>query len=88
MPTFKVKNSCCKPRKYKGVYKKTPKTKRIELTAVQRAFIASACIAGNASFNLISSYFLQHYCSKLTILRTVAKVKERALELSTSIIDS
>jgi hypothetical protein len=86
MPTFKAKNSRCKPRKYKGVHKKTPKTKRIELTAVQRAFIASACIAGDASFK--SSYFLQHYCSKLTILRTVANVKERALELSTSITDS
>jgi hypothetical protein len=88
MPTFKAKNSRCKPRKYKGVYKKAPKTKRVELTALQRAFIASACIAGNALFDLISSYFLQHYCSKLTILRMVAKVKERALELSTSITDS
>jgi hypothetical protein len=88
IPTFKAKNSCYKPRKYKRVYKKAPKTKRVELIAVQRAFIASACIAGNALFNLISSYFLQHYYSKLTILQIVAKVKERALELSTSITDS
>lgn len=88
MPTFEAKNGRRKPRKYKGVHKKTPKTERVELTAVQRAFIAGACIAGDASFDLISSYFPQHHCSKSTILRTVAKVKERALELSTSITDS
>jgi hypothetical protein len=88
MPTFEAKNGRRKPSKYKGVHKKTPKTERMELTAVQRAFIAGACIAGDASFDLISSYFPQHHCSKSTILQTVAKVKERALELSTSITDS
>jgi hypothetical protein len=43
---------------------------------------------GDASFDLISSYFPQHHCSKSTILQTVAKVKERVLKLSTSITES
>jgi hypothetical protein len=64
------------------------KTARCELTAVERAFVAGACIAGSLSHKDCANLFGSSVASKSTITRTCQKVNELALQLSTSIVNS
>jgi transposase len=76
-----------KPMKKKGRAPIIKKTSRRELTAIERAFIAGACIAGSLSHNDCANLFPHGVASKSTITRTVQRVNERAIELNTTIID-
>jgi hypothetical protein len=75
-----------KPRNYKSLYTKPLKTSRRELTEVERAFVAGACIAGNLSHNDCAKLFHPR-CNKSTITRACQRIKERAKSLSCSILD-
>lgn len=76
-----------KPRNYKGVKSPIRKSSRRELTAVERAFIAGACIAGSLSHNDCSNLFGPNVASKSTVTRTCQRVNKLALELDTTIVD-
>jgi hypothetical protein len=76
-----------KPRNYKGLHPQPKKTSRCELTAVERAFIAGACIVGSLSHNDCANLFGPGVASKSTVTRTCQRVNERAIELNTTIID-
>jgi transposase len=75
-----------KPRNDKGRHPKPNKTSRRELTTVERAFVAGACIAGSLSHRDCAQLFLGA-TSKSTITRAVQRVNERAIELNTTIIN-
>ena len=76
-----------KPIKKKGHAPTIKKTSRRELTAIERAFIAGAYIAGSLSHNDYANLFPPGVASKSTITRTVQRVNERATKLNTIIID-
>ncbi|KAI0616958.1 hypothetical protein TUN199_11052, partial [Pyrenophora tritici-repentis] len=76
-----------KPINTKGVKPQPRKTLRRELTAIERAFIAGACIAGSLSHNDCAQLFGPNVANKSTITRTVQRVNERATKLNTTIID-
>jgi transposase len=76
-----------KPMNKKGRAPIIKKTSHRELTAIERAFIAGACIAGSPSHNDCANIFPHGVASKSTITRTVQRVNERAIELNTTIID-
>ncbi|KAF1354196.1 hypothetical protein EJ07DRAFT_168386 [Lizonia empirigonia] len=76
-----------KPKNYKGLHPPPKKTTRCELTAIERAFIAGACIAGSLSHKDCANLFGPGVASKSTVTRTVQRVNERALELNTTIVD-
>ncbi|KAF1923889.1 uncharacterized protein M421DRAFT_425393, partial [Didymella exigua CBS 183.55] len=73
--------------KKKGRATTIKKTSRCELTAIERAFIAGACIAGSLSHNDCANLFPPGVASKSTITRTVQRVNKRTTELNTTIID-
>ncbi|KAF2024604.1 hypothetical protein EK21DRAFT_117582 [Setomelanomma holmii] len=75
-----------KPMKNKGRNPPPRKTLRRERRAVERAFIAGACIAGSLSHNDCAQLFGPNVASESTITRTVQRVNERAMELNTTII--
>ncbi|KAF1925593.1 uncharacterized protein M421DRAFT_423697, partial [Didymella exigua CBS 183.55] len=57
--------------KKKGRAPTIKKTSCCELTAIERAFIAGACIAGSLSHNNYANLFPPSVASKSTITRTV-----------------
>jgi hypothetical protein len=75
-----------KPRKSKGRTPRVPKTSRHQLTAVERAFIAGACIAGSLSHNDCAKLF-NGTTTKSTVTKTVQRVNARAIELNTILVD-
>jgi hypothetical protein len=75
-----------KPRKYKGLHPQPTKTSRRELTVVERAFVAGACIAGSLSHNDCAK-LMHPRCNKSTITRTCQRVNRMAEQLSCSVSD-
>jgi hypothetical protein len=75
-----------KPRKSKGRTPRVPKTSRHQLTAVERAFIAGACIAGSLSHNDCAKLF-NGTTTKSTVTKTVQRVNARAIKLNTTLVD-
>jgi hypothetical protein len=75
-----------KPRKYKGLHPQPPKTSRRELSVVERAFVAGACIAGSLSHNDCAK-LMHPRCNKSTITRVCQRVNQMAEQLSCSVSD-
>jgi hypothetical protein len=76
-----------KPINTKGVTPPIRKKSRRELIAVERAFVAGACIAGSLSHNDCAQLCDPNVASKSTITRTIQRANERVNELNTTIID-
>jgi hypothetical protein len=76
-----------KPKNYKGLHPPPKKTTCRQLTAIKRAFIAGACIAGSLSHKDCANLFSPGVASKSTVTRTIQRVNKRALKLNTTIID-